>query len=117
MPNGQNLGSTPDIGGGERPLHRNEVWPCDIYHEGIGTTYTRLTLPHASSIKNTNAIPRRVYSTLRCCENEHLLVVSLCIFGVHMEPAVTQGRAVIALYANRQTDCKLKQKNRDMVKF
>ena len=75
------------------------------------------TLPHASNIKNTNAIPGRVYSALHRYENEHLLVVSLCILGVHMEPAVTQGRAVIALYANRQTGCKLKQKNRDMAKF
>ena len=67
------------------------------------------TLPHASSIKNTNEIAGRVYSTLRCYENEHLLVVSLCILGVHMEPAVTQGRAVIALYANRQAACSNKR--------
>ena len=74
------------------------------------------SLPHASNIKNTNVIPGRVCSTVRCYENEHLLVVSLCILVVHMEPAVTQGRAVIALYANGQAGYKFKQKNRDMVK-
>jgi hypothetical protein len=123
MPQGLNLESTTDGGGGgEWPLHRNEVCPAMWYISRRHQHYIHTTsLFHTHLGLKTNAIPGRVYSTLRCYENEHLLVVSLCILGFHMEPAVTQGRAVIALYANRQTDrqtgCKLKQKKRDMVKF